>query len=252
VITPYCHLNQNSSIPAVAVALLPLAAVETHGPHLPLGTDGIIVEGIIDHAAKHDRMDTSVYRLPTLWIGTSDEHADRPGTLSREPEAVIAELVAIGGGLARHGIRRVVLLNGHGGNIAAAAIAALKLRTQFGMLAANAHWLDFGLPAGFMAPAPTEGDVHGGWIETSVLLHLSPTLVDLRQAGQAVARTPAPSLFPSGKIGWGWMTSDIAPEGFIGRPDLATADIGRALVEHAANRLNGLLADLSAAKWPVT
>ncbi|WP_316978630.1 creatininase family protein [Shumkonia mesophila] len=248
----YADLSQ-TAFPAAgdAVAMLPLAAVESHGPHLPLGTDGLIVEGILARAAAADGgRDRRVLRLPALWLGASAEHADRPGTLSVEPEALVGQIVAAAQGLALAGVRRVVLFNGHGGNAAAAAMAALRLRTRFGMLAVNVHWLDFGLPPGLAAPGPMAADIHGGWIETSAILHLAPHLV----GGDAIAspppRRPAPMLFPSGPIAWGWKTDDLAAGGWIGRPDLATPEIGKALVEHAAEQTVKLLEEVAAAAWP--
>jgi creatinine amidohydrolase len=243
------HLAQSPSPARIegAVAVLPLAAIEAHGPHLPLGTDGIIASGILDRAGALDQSSLPVLRLPPLWLGASTEHADRAGTLSTSPEALIATIEAIGDGLAHAGVRRIVLFNGHGGNIAAGEIAALKLRTRAGLLAASIHWLDFGLPDIAM-PAPVKGDVHGGWVETSVMLHLAPSLVGADRTSEP-GKAPAACLFPEGRLKWGWMTSDIAPGGWIGRPDLGTAALGRAFVEHAAKELAATLQQIAAAPW---
>jgi creatinine amidohydrolase len=231
-----------------AVAVLPLGAMEAHGPHLPLGTDTLIATGILDHAAGLDTSADPILCLPPLWLGASAEHGDRAGTLSAEPEALIAQIEAIGEGLARSGVKRVLLFNAHGGNISAAAIAALKLRRRFSMLAASVHWLDYGLPGELTPPANAKDDIHGGWIETSVMLHLMPQLV-----GKAVAAAnpapPAKSLFPNGPVAWGWMTSDLTADGWIGRPDLATADMGAQLVDHAARQTLATLHELAAAAW---
>jgi len=243
---PFIHLTQADLPLDGGVAVVPLASMETHGPHLPLGTDGIITEGILARAAGC--IATKAVALPVQWLGASAEHGDHPGTLSCEPEHMIAAIVSLGEGLAHAGIKRVVLFNGHGGNIALGSIAALKLRSRYGMLAASAHWLDFGLPQGFTQPAPLARDVHGGWVETSVMLHLAPDLVKKdRKANEAFS--PAPSLFPSGPIAWGWKLGDLAAGGWIGRPDLATAEFGKALVDHAAGALARLIDELAAAKW---
>lgn len=235
----------------VAVAVLPLGATEYHGPHLPLTTDTLIVDGILDRTARLDRAPAKILRLPTIMIGASAEHADRPGTQSIEPETLIAQIVTTGQTLARAGVHRVVLFNGHGGNVAACSIAALKLRMRFAMLAASAHWLDFGLPPEMKHPAPMMGDVHGGWIETSVLMHLNAAHVKGKPGiGEAV--TPAPSLYPSGPIAWGWMTSDMVPGGWIGRADLANAELGAAMVDHAAFKLRDLITELAEALWDKT
>lgn len=249
-LVPFAHLTQADLPWTDGVAVIPLAALETHGPHLPLGTDGLIAEGILARAGE--RVSARAVSLPTQWLGASAEHGDHAGTLSCEPEQMIAAIVSLGEGLARAGITRVVLFNGHGGNIALGAIAALKLRTRFGMLAASAHWLDFGTPPGLTPPAPLNADVHGGWVETSVLLHLAPQLVKKERAKANDAKTPAPSLFPSGPINWGWKSGDLAAGGWIGRPDLATAEMGRALVDHAAGALAQLIDELAAAAWPTS
>lgn len=247
----YGHLNQTDSVAANSIAIVPLAAMETHGPHLPFATDGLIVEGLLDRAAELDTTKTPIYCLPSLWLGASSEHADRAGTLSVEPELLIAHIVSIGEGLALSGVRRVLLFNAHGGNIALGNIAALKLRTEFDMLAASVHWLDFGLPEALTPPSSVQEDVHGGWIETSILLHLAPDLVKRDAAAANPPFPPAASLFPKGPVNWGWKIDDLAHGGWIGRPDLADAALGAAMVDHAAGRLCDVLADLAAARWPV-
>ena len=241
------HLSQ-TSVPGPAVAVLPLGAMETHGLHLPLGTDTVIADGILNRVQALDQSAVPILRLPTLWLGASAEHADRAGTLSIEPEALIGQIEAVGEGLARCGVARLLLFNAHGGNVAAASIAALKLRRRFAMLTASAHWLDYGLPPELTPPANAKEDVHGGWIETSVMLHIAPQLVG-KGAGGAKPLPPGPSLFPSGPIAWGWMTTDLAPDGWIGRPDLTTADLGRQLVDHAAQQTLATLHELAAAVW---
>lgn len=232
---------------AGAVAVLPLGAMETHGPHLPLATDTLIAEGILDRAQTLDDSPATILRLPPLWIGASAEHADRAGTVSIEPEALIAQIEAIGAGLAHAGVERLLLFNGHGGNIAAAAIAVLKLRRRFAMLAASAHWLDYGLPPDMISPAGAKEDVHGGWIETSVMLHLAPALVG--KGAAAEPRPPCRCLFPSGPVNWGWMASDLAADGWIGRADLAEVSLGRMMVDHAARAALATLHELAAAVW---
>ncbi len=247
---PYGHLTQADSIAENSVAIIPLAAMEAHGPHLPLATDGLIVEGILDRAAERDTTKAPVYCLPSLWLGASSEHADYAGTLSVEPELLIAQIVSIGEGLALRGVRRVLLFNAHGGNVALGNIAALKLRTEFEMLAANVHWLDFGLPGALTPPSSVQEDIHGGWVETSILLHLAPDLVKRDVATANPPSPPASSLFPKGPVNWGWKSSDLAPGGWIGRPDLAEAVLGEAMVDHAAQRLCDVLTELAATKWP--
>lgn len=228
----------------LTTAVLPLAAMEAHGSHLPLATDRIIIDAILDRVATTQ----PVARLPCLWLGASAEHADRPGTLSQDAETMIAQILAIGEGLARTGITRLVLANGHGGNRALGELAALKLRTRCKMLVANAHWLDFGLPEGFQAPANPAQDWHGGWMETSIMLALDPGMVGKAKSSPAITDGLPPLLAPQGPIGWGWMTSDLSPSGTIGRPELASARIGETLLDHAADGFGHLLDQMAAAR----
>jgi creatinine amidohydrolase len=250
VFIPYGHLTQTDVIAANSVALIPMAAIETHGPHLPLATDVLIAEGIAKRASELNVTKGLIYLLPTLWTGSSAEHVDRAGTISVEPEFLISQICAIGEGLANRGIKRVLLFNAHGGNIAPGNIAVLKLRTNCEMLAANAHWLDFGLPETLSTPATLEEDVHGGWAETSILLHLAPDLVKQDIAVANLPSPPASCLFPKGPINWGWKTDDLAQGGWVGRPDLASAALGVQIVDHAAQKLCDVLADLTVAPWP--
>ncbi len=248
----FSHISQSNVPGPGAVAVLPLGAMEAHGPHLPLGTDSIIAEGILNQAAALDQGSDLILRLPAMWLGASSEHASNAGTLSAEPEQVIEQIVSIGEGLARAGIVRMVLFNAHGGNVAAAAIAALKLRTRFAMLAASVHWLDFGLPPGLVPPAAVADDVHGGWIETSVMLHLAPQLVATQLLEARPPRPPSASLFPRGPVNWGWRIDDLAPmdgnAGWIGSPNLASAELGQMLVDHAAKSVLNTLHEIAATR----
>lgn len=250
----YTDLNQHDlPLAPETVAILPLAAIESHGPHLPLGTDVMIAEAIVDRAAttleRADQEQLAVM-LPTLWLGASDEHSVTPGTLTQEAELLITQIVAIGASLAIAGINRLILLNAHGGNKAAAEIAALRLRTQHDMLVAFPHWSQFGLPDGLSAELMARGDVHGGWQETSIMLAIRPDLVRENECRDFTGPAPAAPLFPQGAIGWGWVTDDINRSGAIGRADLASPILGAALLDHLGPALADLITAMAAASWP--
>ncbi|MEO0392105.1 MAG: creatininase family protein [Pseudomonadota bacterium] len=250
----YTDLNQQDfPLTADMVAILPLGAIESHGPHLPLGTDVMIAEAIVDQAAvtlERADQDQRVVMMPTLWLGASDEHSHNLGTLTQEAELLAAQITAIGASLAANGINRLILLNAHGGNKAAAEIASLRLRSQHEMLVAYPHWAQFGLPADLPEALKAKGDVHGGWQETSILMAIRPDLVAENKRTDFAANTPSPRLFPKGPIGWGWMTDDINPAGAIGRADLATPILGAALLDHLGPALADLITDVVAAPWP--
>lgn len=253
---PFQQLRQSDlPLPASTVAVLPLGALETHGPHLPLGTDSLIAEALLDRTAGL-RGETAppAVRLPVLWLGASDEHASRAGTLSWPAEALAGQITAIGHGLAAAGIGRLVLLNAHGGNRATAEIAALRLRGDAGMLVVTPHWSQFGLPDDLPDHLPRHGDIHGGWQETALMLAGYPELVNR----EAIADFPIDTaltgrlgqLFPVGRIGWGWHTGDLSSSGALGRADLATPALGEQLLDHLAAALAALIAEVSALPWP--
>jgi creatinine amidohydrolase len=157
--------------------------------------------------------------------------------------------VAIGRWAARAGLRRLLILNSHGGNPPAIAIAALRLRTEDGLLVATTHWEDLARPAELAPAGAAAPDWHAGWIETSVMLQLRPDLVRMERAVPGTWHHPE-GLPPSGPSPWAWMTSDLSANGVIGDPLLASAALGARLVERAVAGLASLLDRLAAAPWP--
>ena len=251
----WSHLSANKLIQAVtastdAIAVLPLGAIEAHGPHLPIGTDTILAERLLDKAqAVIEDEATVILRLPGLWLGASTEHADRPGTIACEAEQLISSVMVVAASVYRAGIRRLLLFNAHGGNTSALSIAALKVRRAYGLLAVSLHWLDFGLPETLAMLPLVREDVHGGWLETSLMLHLAPELVTMSNAEANQPRQRSKQLYPNGPIQWGWMTSDLTEGGWVGQPELATEQIGRQLAQHIAGHVATLIGELSICPW---
>jgi creatinine amidohydrolase len=231
------------------IVILPVAATEQHGPHLPMGTDSLILAGVL--AALSERHGAAqAVALPLQPIGWSTEHGDLPGTLSFEAELLAAGWVTLGAAVASAGLKRLLILNSHGGNPPPIALAAMRLRAQYGLLVVQTHWEALAEPAA-LAPAGAPGrDWHAGWIETSVMLHLRPELVALDKASRSEMSFPE-GLAPDGPAPWAWMTTDLNRSGVIGDPTLASADLGRRLVERAAAGLAGLIARMTAAPWPL-
>ncbi|MEM8853084.1 MAG: creatininase family protein [Pseudomonadota bacterium] len=248
----YGHLTRGDlgALAPTTVAIVPLGAMESHGPHLPLATDTVIAEAIVDRAADHLK-DAQVpfVRLPSLWLGFSPEHGEEPGTLTLPAEAVLATLHAVGAGVSAQGIDRLILLNAHGGNIGLASVAAIQLRASHRLLVATPHWLDFGLPEAAAVLGDPARDVHGGGMETSIMLACAPHLVTQPLPGEAATSPPGAQLFPSGAVNWGWLASDLGRDGYVGAPQTATAEIGRAIIDHAGEALARLAKDLSNAQW---
>ena len=238
-----------------AVAVLPVAAVEQHGPHLPLGTDAMICEAVTDAALGLVDDGVEVLRLPIQRIGTSGEHAGFPGTLSIEPEPLAAAWSDIGRSVARAGIRRLVVFNSHGGQPQVVDIAALRLRRELGMLVARANIGGLGLPDGLIDDEERRHGLHGGEIETALMLHVAPHLVRRDRAGvfvSAATRIVAGSrvLEAEGATGIAWTAEDLNPAGVTGNAGRATAATGRTILDHLAARLAALIEDLTRLPLP--
>ncbi|WP_062228397.1 creatininase family protein [Aureimonas frigidaquae] len=233
-----------------ALAILPIAAIEAHGPHLPLGTDSIIAEHMLARAAATLPADWPVTILPCLPVGLSPEHAAFAGTLSLSAETALALLSGLSQDLRRSGFRRLLFLSSHGGNMPVLDLAAMAAR-QEGMLATVANWQRFGLPAGLVPASESAYGIHGGAVETALMLAFRPDLV--RRA--AIAHFPslqttlegeAELLRAHGRLGFAWAAQDLHPEGVVGDARLADAAMGEAIAAHQVAGLTALAGDLLA------
>lgn len=237
--------------PQRTVALLPVSATEQHGPHLPLATDAVINEGLVREAMRRLPADASVLVLPALTVGDSLEHTAFAGTLSADLHALHGLWLSIGRGVAGAGVRKLVIFNSHGGQRALVDQVALRLRVECAMLVVRAHSFALGMPAGLFDANELAHGIHGGAVETSLMLHLRPELVrrdalaDFASAGAAMARRGG-WLGAEKPIGIGWMTQDLNPHGACGNAALASADKGAALLRHGGQSLADLLAEVAA------
>lgn len=235
-----------------AVAVLPLGATEQHGPHLPLSVDTVLVEGVVNAALPHLSAQDPVWVLPTQALGLSTEHQAFEGTLTLSPETVIALWCEIGASVARAGFKKMLMFNAHGGNVGLMDVVARELRAQHGLLVYSSSWynlpLDEAALAQFSAHEHRFG-IHGGEIETSVMLALAPDLVDMSQAQnftsssqERAQRYPVLGNGKSAKLGW--HIQDYNPSGAVGNAGAATAAKGQALVKSAGEQLAVLLREL--------
>jgi creatinine amidohydrolase len=238
------------------IAVLPVAATEQHGPHMPLSVDTVLVDGIITAALGHLPADLPVLFLPTQAVGLSPEHARFPGTLTLKNETILRLWTDIGESVAAAGIRKLVLFNSHGGHVSVMDLVARDLRARLDMLVYSVSW--FNLPlldaqgqdvmASFSAEEHRFG-IHGGDIETSMMLALDPNHVDMAQARNFVSRAQARAdrfdILGNGKSAkLGWQTQDYNPAGAVGNAANATAEKGQALVTAAGDALARLLAEV--------
>ena len=245
---------QSTGQAAQLVAVLPVAAVEQHGPHLPLSVDATLLQGVIDAALPHLRADVPALFLPPQNIGLSTEHENFPGTLTLSPATVIALWTELGACVARAGVKKLLIFNSHGGNVAVMDIVARELRQRHGLLVYSASWFSLPLPdavAGQFSAEEHRFGIHGGEIETSMMLHLAPATVRMEHArdwrSSSQDRAERYRLLGNGKSAkMGWAMQDYHPAGAVGNAAAATADRGRAVVQAAAEALVQLLQELHA------
>jgi creatinine amidohydrolase len=241
--------------PARWIAVLPLAATEQHGPHLPLGTDIMIAQAYLGRVRELLPAALPVTFLPMQEIGISTEHIDFPGTLSLPPEAALKSWIAFGEGVARAGVRKLVIVTSHGGNSAGMSLAAQELRAHHGLFVVTTSWSRFGTPQGLFSEQELHHGVHGGAIETSIMLarfaehvridkiaNFHPASIAMEEQYRRLSTTrPAP---------FAWQTQDLHPNGAVGDATQGSAEKGERVIEHGACAFIELLEDID--KFDVT
>jgi creatinine amidohydrolase len=237
------------SAPARWIAVLPLAATEQHGPHLPLGTDVMIAQAYLArvHELLPDRIPATF--LPLQPVGISTEHIDYPGTLTLPTEVALKTWMALGESVARAGIRKLVMVTSHGGNSAAMTLVAQDLRARHGVFAVTTNWSRLSAPEGLFSAEELRHGIHGGAVETSIMLARYPEAVrkaaiaDFRPRSIAMEKdyrwlsTQRPAPFA-------WQAQDLQRGGAVGDATQASAEKGERLLDQGARAFCELLADV--------
>ena len=235
--------------PAQWIAVLPLAATEQHGPHLPVGTDVMIAQAYLARVRELLPENIPATFLPLQPVGISTEHIDYPGTLTLPTEIALQTWMSLGESVARSGIRKLVMVTSHGGNSAAMSLVAQDLRAKWRLLAVTTSWSRFGTPEGLFPAEELRHGIHGGAVETSIMLAHFPEAVrsdevaDFRPNSIAMekeyrwlsAHRPAP---------FAWQAQDLHKSGAAGDARLASAEKGERLLDHGARAFCELLADV--------
>lgn len=227
--------------PERTIAILPTAAIEQHGPHLPVGTDTMIAEGMLAELRRSCPDDLEILILPVQAVGKSNEHLHARGTLTLSAENALRAWTEIGLSVARAGLRKLVIVHSHGGNLDLVSILSRELRVQAGMLAVKCQWGAFGHPDGMYPPHELAFGIHGGDVETSLMLAFHPEAVDMEAARDFTSSAEGAPISPIGPISYGWVSSDLNPAGTVGNAAAATAQKGRATCVHQVSGFIGLL-----------
>jgi creatinine amidohydrolase len=237
---------------ARSIVLQPLGAIEQHGPHLPFDTDLVIASEVAEAAIAEYGDTYDAWLLPPLAYTKSNEHAWSAGTVWLSASTLLAVLDDIGRSVAMLPARKLVFVNGHGGNSALLNVANRELRLKYGLMTFLAH-PGFPVDQGGTAPESELGmGVHAGIDETSLMLHLRSERVDMTRAERNVPEWLAPNRHVrfGGRVSFGWLSNDFGPDGYIGDPTGATAERGKELFEGAVRGLGEALAEVAAFHLP--
>ncbi len=238
------------------IAVLPVAATEQHGPHLPLRVDSALVDGIVHASIAHLSPAVHALFLPTQSIGLSPEHGSFAGTLTLKAETVIRLWTDIAESVAASGVKKLVLFNSHGGQAGLLDVVARDLRSRLGMLVFSVNW--YGLPLEselgddvntLFSDHEHRFGIHAGDIETSMMLAIAPEQVDMTQAANfastAQDRARNCPILGNGKSAkLAWQMQDYNAQGAVGNAAAATAEKGAAVVGAAARALARMLAEI--------
>lgn len=236
--------------PERTVALLPLGAIEQHGPHLPVSTDATIAEQLCERAAKLVPDDVSLLVMPTQDIGKSTEHLQYEGTLTHSAESLLQSWMNIGESVARAGLRKLVFFNAHGGQPQIMEICCRELRVKCKMMTVGCSGWSFGAPSTDVPQDERRHGIHAGCVETSIMLHLRPDLVKMDKAQNysgllADIEKEYKRLRVIGSTYMGWVSNDLHPAGCSGDATAANAELGKVYVDHYTQALAELLVEVS-------
>jgi creatinine amidohydrolase len=249
------HFSQLAASASIdqAVAVLPVAAIEQHGPHLPVSVDTTLVNGVVQACLEHLPANLPVLFLPTQQVGKSNEHIRFPGTLTLSAQTLMAVWMELGACVARAGFKKLVLLNSHGGQASVMDIVARDLRTAHDLIVYSTNWYTLPLGEGVLGMFPPEEHrfgIHAGDMETSMMLALSEKYVDMGQARnfKSTAEERAayyPILGNGSSAKLGWQVQDYNAMGAAGNASVATKAKGQALIDAAGVQLARLLQEVS-------
>ncbi len=231
------------------VVMIPIASIEQHGPHLPLGTDTMILEGVLKEVMNRSE-DLPLLVTPLLPIGKSNEHMPFKGTLTLSYQTLLSIVTDIVRSIARHGFKKVVIFNSHGGNTEVLTSLSRDLRDEFEIQAYVIDWWFTDFWADILAKyqeSPRDGVFHAGELESSLMLALRPELVKIDLFKTSFPREKLRNnryVTILGPVTMGWRSNDITDSGVIGDPTKATAEKGRIFLDFAADKIVDIVKEI--------
>ena len=234
--------------------VLPTGATEQHGPHLPCAVDTVISSGVVGHALARLPASVPAFAMAPITYGKSEEHLHFPGTITVSGETQLATMVEIGESVYRSGFRKLLIVNGHGGQPQVMEMAARELRLRHGdyIIVPHSTWRLPNVAGKFTSEREKKLAMHAGHGETAIMLALLPESVHMERA---VANYPPPFpsklLSPDGRPACAWTSRDFGPSGVIGDPLAATAEQGHAILESLADSWARAITELHELRWVV-
>jgi len=236
----------------------PFGAMEQHGPQLPLATDALFAERILDAVLGELAQDLPIWSLPPQAIGFSPEHRGFPGTVSLSAELLIGLIKEVGGQLAEQGVKRLVLFNAHGGQIGLLQAASRELAAQSPSMAVLPCFIWSGVSglSDLLPDHELKHGLHAGLAETSLMLAMEPSLVgserpaDGDHSSAASASTPPEGWSLEGNSPMAWFTADLSVSGVVGDSRGADLALGRQLQTQLIGHWKALFTSLLASSWP--
>jgi creatinine amidohydrolase len=241
--------------PMETIAVLPIAAVEQHGPHLPVGVDSILNRGCIDMLIERAPSDLDLRILPVQEVGKSNEHVWARGTVTHTAHTLLDAWFELGQSVSRAGVKKLVFINSHGGNESLMDIVGRELRVRENMVVVKTGWTRFPPPEGMLSEIEKRHGIHAGDLETSLMLHFRPDLVQMDKAEdfRSIAARDEQEfrhLRPTGTHAYSWIASDLNPAGAVGNARAATAERGKLIAEAEVEGMLELLQEVRRFRLP--
>jgi creatinine amidohydrolase len=252
---PYLSWTEVAALPdrENTVIVLPAGSIEQHGPHLPCSVDTVICSGVAGHALARLPKEVPAFMLPPIAYGKSEEHLHFPGTLTLDGETLYATVVQVGESVYRSGFRKLLIVNGHGGQPQVMEMAARELRLRHGDYVIVPHhtWRLPHVAGRYLSEKEKKLAMHAGHAETAIMLALAPDTVHMERAvANYPPEFPSKLLSPDGRPACAWSARDFGPSGVIGDPLPATREQGEAILDSLAASWAQAITELHAMRWP--